>query len=345
MNRSRPQYPGFDAAKLLAALLVMLRHAVQWQFRPGSAEYEIVYCWLSNLAVPVFFAISGFLLFSKAEKPRLLPFRTLAKYVARLFLLYLIWSAVYFPFSWYAYSVNPLQTLPDFLRQYARNFFLTSNVIQLWYLPGLIVACVLVFALVKCYIPSGVVLLASFGVYAFGSWMGYTSMQGSMPGWALDFVDSYFPVFETTRNGFFYGFFFVALGAALSRVKLRALKWPALAGFAASVAGMYFEVKAYGENDMVLCAAPAVACLFLFLRNIEGRPRAVFPEMRALSGWIYFLHAVPLYVFTMLEKEGSLVFIARWPAVWIVLALGLTLSAFFWAVSHAKPLGWLNRLI
>ena len=65
----------------------------------------------------------------------------------------------------------------------------------------------------------------------------------------------------------------------------------------------------------------------------------------ALSGWIYFLHAVPLYVFTMLEKEGSLVFIARWPAVWIVLALGLMLSAFFWAVSHAKPLGWLNRLI
>ena len=138
---------------------------------------------------------------------------------------------------------------------------------------------------------------------------------------------------------------FVALGAALSRVRLRALKWPALAGFAASVAGMYFEVKAYGENDMVLCAAPAVACLFLFLRNIEGRPRAVFPEMRALSGWIYFLHAVPLYVFTMLEKEGSLVFIARWPAVWIVLALGLMLSAFFWAVSHAKPFGWLNRLI
>ena len=327
MNRSRLQYPGFDVAKLLAALLVMLRHAVQWQFRPGSAEYEIVYCWLSNLAVPVFFAISGFLLFSKAEKPRLLPFRTLAKYVARVFLLYLIWSAVYFPFSWYAYSINPLQTLPDFLRQYVRNFFLTSNVIQLWYLPGLIVACVLVFALVKCYIPSGVGLLASFGVYAFGSWMGYASMQGSMPGWALDFVDSYFPVFETTRNGFFYGFFFVALGAALSRVKLRALKWPALAGFAASVAGMYFEVRAYGENDMVLCAAPAVACLFLFLRNIEGRPRAVFPEMRALSGWIYFLHAVPLYVFTMLEKEGSLV------------------SAFFWAVSHAKPFGWLNRLI
>ena len=103
MNRSRLQYPGFDVAKLLAALLVMLRHAVQWQFRPGSAEYEIVYCWLSNLAVPVFFAISGFLLFSKAEKPRLLPFRTLAKYVARVFLLYLIWSAVYFPFSWYAY--------------------------------------------------------------------------------------------------------------------------------------------------------------------------------------------------------------------------------------------------
>ena len=35
------------------------------------------------------------------------------------------------------------------------------------------------------------------------------------------------------------------------------------------------------------------------------RPRAVFPEMRALSGWIYFLHAAPLYAFTMLEKEGS----------------------------------------
>lgn len=346
-HQKRAQYPGFDIAKIIAAVLVVFRHAVQTEFAAGTPVYEIVFCWLSNLAVPVFFTISGFLLFGKAEKPSRLPVKTVAKYLWRIFKLYLLWSLLYFPFNYYFWTQEGMvTTFAGFMQDYVRKFFLTSNVIQLWYLPGLLVACVLVFALTKARIPAALVLAASFVVYAFGSALGYEEIrQYYLPGWCLDFCDQYYPVFETTRNGFFYGFFFVSLGMMLTRVKLRAwMKYAGLAVFAAFLAAMYFEVHLMGENDMVLCAAPATAGLFLFLRGIRLRPRPVYREMRSLSEWIYLAHAIPLYLYAALDGAGVLN-LKPWSAVAAVSAAGLLLSAGLWALSCTHAFRFLRKAV
>ena len=344
-RRAKRQYPQLDAAKFIAALLVLLRHALQWKFTSGTEEYEIIYCWLTNIAVPIFFAISGFLLFRAQKKLYHLPLCTLARYVGRIFFLYVLWSLLYFPFTLYFWTQeNMVTTFPQFLQNYVRQFFLTSNVIQLWYLPALIVACVLVWLLVKIRIPAPLVLLITLGAYAFGCVMGYGELYAYMPGWFLDITDAYFPKFITTRNGVFYGAFFVALGMSVTRVRIGRLKYVALALFFVFFAGMYFEVQALGENDMVLCAAPATAFLFLFLRGLRLKPRPVYRHLRALSEFIYFAHALPIYGLVALEG-AEILSLKPWPGVLVAFFAGLAVSAGLWALSRTRGFAFLRRAV
>ena len=53
------------SAKFLMALLVAARHVIQIYYPAESRWRLVIGNWLSNLAVPVFFVIAGFLLFKK----------------------------------------------------------------------------------------------------------------------------------------------------------------------------------------------------------------------------------------------------------------------------------------
>ena len=59
------QYNGLDLVKFGLALLVAARHMIQL-FYPIESKWRVVIAsWLSNLAVPCFFIMAGFLLFRK----------------------------------------------------------------------------------------------------------------------------------------------------------------------------------------------------------------------------------------------------------------------------------------
>ena len=80
MNEKK-QYCGLDLLKFIMAVLVAARHMIQ-VFYPAESRWRLVIgSWLSNLAVPVFFIIAGFLLFSQdpgyRQKERMAGGRTL----------------------------------------------------------------------------------------------------------------------------------------------------------------------------------------------------------------------------------------------------------------------------
>jgi peptidoglycan/LPS O-acetylase OafA/YrhL len=61
------QYHGLDVTKVILAVLVSARHVIQI-FYPAESKWRMVIGgWLSNLAVPGFFVMAGFLLFRKVE--------------------------------------------------------------------------------------------------------------------------------------------------------------------------------------------------------------------------------------------------------------------------------------
>ena len=51
--------------KFIMAVLVAARHVIQIYYPAESKWRLVIGCWLSNLAVPIFFLIAGFLLFQK----------------------------------------------------------------------------------------------------------------------------------------------------------------------------------------------------------------------------------------------------------------------------------------
>ena len=64
MNEKK-QYCGLDLLKFIMAVLVAARHMIQ-VFYPAESRWRLIIgSWLSNLAVPVFFIIAGFLFISQ----------------------------------------------------------------------------------------------------------------------------------------------------------------------------------------------------------------------------------------------------------------------------------------
>lgn len=61
----KKQYYGVDVVKFILALLVAGRHMIQVFYAQESPWRLTVGSWLSNLAVPFFFTVAGFLLFRK----------------------------------------------------------------------------------------------------------------------------------------------------------------------------------------------------------------------------------------------------------------------------------------
>lgn len=83
----KTQYYGLDLLKFLMALLVAARHVIQIYYPAESRWRLVIGNWLSNLAVPVFFVIAGFLLFKKLTNT---DWTIIRRYVCRILKLYIL---------------------------------------------------------------------------------------------------------------------------------------------------------------------------------------------------------------------------------------------------------------
>ena len=140
----RRQYPGLDVVKFFLALLVAERHVIQIFFVEGSRWHVLIGSWLSNLGVPVFFTISGFLLFQKVDGGHPDP-GVIRRFCTRSLKLYVIWSGLYLVTDWYNWY-HGSRDVAEGITTYLRRFVFDSTIPQLWYLPALALAGFLVWA-------------------------------------------------------------------------------------------------------------------------------------------------------------------------------------------------------
>ena len=105
------------------AVLVAARHMIQ-VFYPAESRWRLVIgSWLSNLAVPVFFIIAGFLLFRKIpDTGKKSGWPVAGRYAWRIVKLYLLWCVIYWPidiFNWYHGTAGIAETV----KAYIHSFF------------------------------------------------------------------------------------------------------------------------------------------------------------------------------------------------------------------------------
>ncbi len=339
----KQQYYGLDILKFVMALLVVARHTIQIFYPVDSRWRVIIHYWLSNLGVPTFFAIAGFLLFTKAvtyDEHTAAPVLDAAKfraYIFRILKLYILWSIIYLPID--IYNRQPVGF-------YIQSFFMSSTIIQLWYLPALIVAVLINWLLYRLFKGQTRMMLICTTMLLIIGWtvdnhVVYTHLAPPM---MQSFVGWYTPKFLTMRNGIFYGSFYVAAGAWIAGRNRRMPLVPTLLVCIAFLIVMYKEISICSNINIVLSAAPVVVCLIELALRLKGSRNKVFLFIREQSEWIYFTHYYFIYLYSWTVAFNPLP-ITEANIMLCVLIHMFTFTIVIYWLSHKEYGRWLRGLI
>jgi len=336
------QYPGLDVVKFLLALLVAQRHVIQIFFVEDSRWRTIIGSWLSNLAVPVFFIISGFLLFGKVPE-RSRDSRVIRRFCWRSIRLYLIWSVLYWGTDFYNWC-NGEQDLAGGIREYIHRFLFDSTIPQLWYLPALALAGFLVWFVYTRGMRLWQILVLGAVLLTVGVIGDNWYFNQRLPMGLQQALMWYRQVFLTMRNGVFYGFFYVALGLFFAKTRRRLPVWAAFLGFVAALAALHREVTHCYNTNLTFFAAPAACFLFSAASRLGLPERKLYPRLRAMSEWIYLSHFYFFYFLTWLRPWIPVPLNSKTVTALIILPMLL----FAWGMtrlSETKGGAWIKRLI
>lgn len=339
------QYNGLDVVKVLLALAVAARHMIQI-FYPAESKWRLLIgAWLSNLAVPVFFIIAGFFLFGKVERQGTdAGGEAVYSYCWRILKLYLLWSVIYLPIdysNWYHSQDREIRTA---VLHYIQSLLFSSTTVQLWYLPALLTACILVWLGYRRGMRVWQLTLAGGILFIIGCIGDNWYFNEQLPGELYRFLMGYVRVFMTMRNGVFYGCFFVALGFWFATTRVRIPLGAAVAGTLVSLLLMLAEVIRCSNTNMVFSSAPAAFFLFAAASQVRLRDRKLYPRLRRMSEWIYLSHVYFFYLYAQTARWNPL------PATkkGITISILVPLLLFSWCMaclSERKSFFWLKKMI
>ena len=229
---------GADLLKFILSLVVVWIHT-------GTSElYGLV-----NVAVPIFFALSGFFLFGKSAGEKH-DCATVQNYLFKTLQLYLLWTFIYLPFAVIGFRMEAtplLKASAIWLRNVA---FVGENYLSwpLWYLLGLLQAGLIIWMCEKLHLPQWGYLLLAALLYG---------LPYLIP---LNQISWYTFIFKSTRNGLFIGFPYMVLGGAIRYL------FPAIQGwkkdnpwYKPAIALRFFSIHVY-LTHMLFAGALMLTC-------------------------------------------------------------------------------------
>ncbi len=191
-NKSCGYNATLDVVKYIMAILVIGIHTEPFGF---NFWFDKGFGIFTRLCVPFFFVASGFLYWSKDKSAFL--------YLKRIFILYAVWSFVYFPFDY-----NWLHDAS--IGSIIKRFCWDGNEHALWYLCGTIIGFIITYVLLKVLKPKVVFIVSIFFLL-----IGCLKSTWSPLLQYLFSIDVY--DWLGSRNGLFYAFPYVALGMIIAK--------------------------------------------------------------------------------------------------------------------------------
>ena len=103
----KKNYYGIDLLKFIMAVCVVAIHT-QPLYSVQSIVVQRSFDTITSLAVPYFFSVSGFLLFSKidADISCRRNMEVCKRYLSRVLSLYVIWNIIYLPITIFGFKEN-----------------------------------------------------------------------------------------------------------------------------------------------------------------------------------------------------------------------------------------------
>lgn len=282
--RQRKNYVAIDNFRLAAALLIVAIHTSPLKSFSETADFLVTYCF-GRIGVPFFLMVTGYFVLAPYQRG-MTGNSSMGKFLRKTALLYGIAALVYAPLK--IYSGNISHTLGGWLKE----IFFDGTFYHLWYLPAVILGCLLLMGLLQCCSPLAISGI-TFVLYIVGV-LGdsYYNLIKEIP--VLKAVyEGIFQVSSYTRNGIFLAPIFLWMGVVIANSRVRLSREYAAAGFFISMAGMmaegfasfYFQWQKH--NSMYFLLIPAMFFLFELLLSIQGTEIGM---ARDLSMYIYILH-------------------------------------------------------
>ena len=151
--KQKRNYGAIDNFRLVAALLIVAIHTAPLESLNSTADFLVTYC-MGRVAVPFFLMVTGFFVLApyqrfvghssyQSENAILKTKKFLKKTIA----LYAIATLLYIPIKIYA------KQLSNEVGVWLKEIFFDGTFYHLWYLPAVIIGCLLLMGLIKILSP------------------------------------------------------------------------------------------------------------------------------------------------------------------------------------------------
>lgn len=290
------QYAAIDNAKLIFSILVVALHCGPLSVINFDLSYYFTQC-VTRIAVPFFFICNGYFAFSDSLHKDIK--NAIIRQCIKLIRMYTVWTIIYFPgfISTYSECEHPIKSA-------IVGFITGKSYSHLWYLVASAIALLLTFVTYRVLKSWKKVFTIAGLLYIIGlSYDSYYGLFRSLAIWNVPIiykVTKYaLSVIQTTRDGVFFGFFFVAVGAIIAKNQERVQKTIYKKGAIFSFGIGMTEVtivrlagwqRRWDAVDMYLFLIPVSIFLFCWLLKCNNEKNMSDSNIRKESTFIYLIH-------------------------------------------------------
>ncbi len=282
----RKNYPMLDLAKFFCAFLVLFYHYFsEHPCLPSLIEEALS---LYAVAVALFMAISGFLVFDKLAllESTAARWQCVKGQALRILKIYLLWSIPYLIYT--VLGWERAEVTVRFLLRQLRQWVFGSTFYTIWFMPSLAIGLIVAFW-VKEKLPRCVTYLLAALLYVSGSLLLTYEGVGARIVPVTGVVAKISPWVGGPRGWLFFGFPLTLLGGEMVRVKHK-MRWRVTLVFSVlfmgCLLGEALVLRHFFGNtgvDMTLLMLPSVFFILGFLLSVNLPEGKYLLWMRKMS--------------------------------------------------------------
>jgi len=310
MEGKNSSYGLIDIVKFIFSILIIAAHYIS-EYADGRVNSRVeMGSSLYIITVPFFFACSGFFLFSKIiAKDGNEYYSEVKKYVARIAIMYMGWSIIYILFQiavWIRFGIEA-----GSLFVYILHCFTYSTYKTIWFLPALMVGVLLTALIYKKFGYKMLIIISTVAYFFSVIGVSYSFILSETP--IESILSMYNYIFESARNGLFYGFPYVTIGFIVAykkgyethsvRNKYCALTFLCGILFVIEAFLIKFLFHAINVNTLITLV-PFTYCFLYFVTCIKTRQNNIFVFIRKISTTAFLCQRIFLSAIPELIPEG-----------------------------------------
>lgn len=306
-HQSQKQFIGLDVCKLIAALSVIIIHCDLLAAPNILTPIRYLLESVTSLAVPLFFAISGFLCFYKAHNNPTIEIARTKQSAHSVLWLYIAWTIIYFPASVTSFIQEGQLNLSAIPRYIHKIVFVGEW--QLWFLLSMSIAYFLLYCALMRHIKKIYIGLGATVIYAIGLIIQYCQSLTLPTGSIFKQVIFFYNKIFASPRVLCDGIFFISLGMAVALFYQRnpetrdgfSPTWKMMI-YIVSIA-LFLITPAISSSNLAFLIIHAIvstlAVMFILLSclTFNNQNSSMFKNLRTSSAVMYLSHMYFIFCF------------------------------------------------